>query len=334
MLVYILRRIAMSLTVIFAAVMLTFVVFLKGPTDIAEAYCPGNERRQCTEERLTDIRRALGIDQPLLNQMGEYLKGMVVGRDIKFGSLEERCSFPCLGYSFKDRTPVTRKVAQAFPVTLSLVVGGVVVYVTLALVFGVTAARFRGRAPDRLIVGVSQFLTAIPYYVAALMFYLTTMIYTKTLPKSGWYAPSEAGIGKWFTGLLAVWIFYGLWASFGYVRYIRSSMIDVQSQDYVRTARAKGLTERTVLFKHALRAAIAPFVTLVGMGIAGELTGAIFTETIFDLPGMGKLGITAVNNNDLPTLAGLVVVTSVLVSAGNLIVDILYGVVDPRVKLS
>ncbi len=332
MLIYILRRLALSVSVIFAAIVATFVLFFMGPSDPAGAFC--GQGQNCTPERVAIIKESLGLDQPKTTQFAHYIEGLVAGRDIgDTDNSVKHCPAPCLGWSYRSNRPVTDMVLERFPVTLSLVAGGVVVYVVLALVFGVLAARFRGRLLDRVIVGVSQFVPAIPYYIAALMFYLYFMVFYAIIPRSSYTSITE-NPWAWFTGLLGVWLFWGGYASTGYIRYIRASMIDTQGQDYVRTARSKGISEKRVMYRHALRAAIAPFITLVGLSIAFELTGSIFTERIFSIPGMGLLALDSFNTSDLPVIAGVVVVAATFVTIGNLIVDLLYGVVDPRVKLS
>lgn len=330
MLVYILRRLAISAAVLFTVTVITFVVFFLGPSDPAGAICGDNP--MCTPERVEEIRQSLGLDVPATQQFTDFVGGIFTGRTISQGEFVKECPAPCLGWSYAQDRPVRDMITEAFPVTASLVVGGMVVYVLAALALGVLAAKFRGTWVDRVIVGFSQFVTSIPYYVCALVFFLYGMVYTGIVPRSGWTEPWSDPV-RWFTGLLGVWVFYGIWASAGYIRYVRASMIDVQNSDYVRTARSKGLSEFTISAKHALRAAITPFVTLVGMSVAMELQGAIFTERIFGLPGMGLLAINSFEQDDLPVIAGTVIVGAVLVTIGNLVVDILYSVLDPRVKL-
>ncbi len=330
MLVYILRRLALSAAVLFTVVLITFVVFFLGPSDPAGAIC--GDSPSCTPERVAQIAASLGLDVPMHQQFTDFVGGIFMGREITNGGFTKVCEAPCLGWSHYRNAPVSDLVMDAFPVTASLVFGGMIVYVTLALIAGVVTAKYRGTLLDRVIVGLSQFLSSIPYYVCALIFFLYAMVLTELVPRAQWVEPWKDP-KAWFLGLLGVWLFYGTWASAGYIRYVRASMIDTQNADYVRTARSKGLREVSVSYKHALRAAIAPFVTLVGISVAGELMGAIFTEKIFGLPGMGKLAIDSFGHDDLPVIAGTVLLGAVLVTLGNLIVDLLYSVIDPRVRL-
>lgn len=327
MLIYLLRRVLLGLSVIIAAIIATFVLFYLGPNDPAGALCG----RNCTPERVEQIETNLGLNKPKTEQFQRYVKGIVVGTSEKDGA--QNCDAPCLGWSYVQNRSVTDRVVEAFPVTASIVGGGMIVYSFLGISLGVLTARYRGRWLDKSIVGFSQFVTSIPYYILALVFYLYAMKYYGLIPESAW-TPLTQNPWAWFTGLLGVWLFYGAYVSAGYIRYIRAAMIDTQNQDYVRTARSKGISEFDVTVKHALRAAIAPFLTLLGMGVAAELTGAVFTERIFFLPGMGKLALDSVSTGDLPTISGTVIIGAVLIVIANILVDLLYGVVDPRVKLS
>ena len=330
MLVYLTRRIALAVSVILAAICATFALFFLGPSDPAQALCG---QRNCTPVRIAEIERSLQLDRPKVEQFTGYLKGIVAGRDFQSGGIVKECPAPCLGWSYGQNRPVTTIVLERLPVTASIVIGGTVVYVVFGLLFGVLAARYRGRLVDRVIVGISQTIPSIPYYILALLFALYFMVLNPILPRSS-YTPLTENPLKWVTGLFAVWMFYGLYQSTAFVRYVRASMIESQAQDFVRTARSKGISERSVAVKHALRAAIAPFMTLVGLNVAADMGGAIFTERVFDIKGMGQLALGAFANGDLPIIAGTVVIGATFVTIMNIVVDLLYGVVDPRVKLT
>jgi peptide/nickel transport system permease protein len=159
-----------------------------------------------------------------------------------------------------------------------------------------------------------------------------TILYP-VLPRGGWTPPSE-NLAKWFEGLLTPWLVLGVYSCTGYARYSRGSMVEALSEDFIRTARAKGLSDRVVTYKHALRAGLIPVITIFGLDIATSLSGAIFTEKIFDLPGLGNLVIGSVSNYDLPVIMGTVLLASVILVAMNLVVDVAYSLIDPRVRLS
>lgn len=326
MIIYVLRRLLIGASVLLAAIALTFGIFFLGPSDPAGTLCGD---RNCTAQRLEQIKEDLGLNEPVTSQFGEYVKGLAVGTDRN----GRHCDAPCLGWSYSQNRPVRDMVQQALPVTASIVLGSMFVYSFFGLLVGTLAARNRGSPADRFLIGSSQIITAIPYFVLAQLFYLYFMVFNPIWTRSGW-TPLTENPWDWFKGLSGVWFFYGIVQAAIFVRYVRASMIDVQSQDYVRTARSKGLTERQVTIRHTLRASLGPFLTLLGLNVAQDMAGAIFTENIFDLPGMGRLALQSFDNGDLPVIAGIVIVTATFIILMNILIDILYGVVDPRVKLS
>jgi peptide/nickel transport system permease protein len=321
---YILRRILSAISVIIVTLVASFGLFFLAPTDPAAVICG----QRCTPQRVAEITKSLDLDAPPLEQIGGYLKGLVVGRTFTSGGVEIRCSAPCLGYSYALGQPVTKLVGQAVPVTLSIVVGGAVVYLTVGLLAGVMAARRRGTFVDRAMVGTTLGLSSVPYFVVALL----VALYATFLPRTGYHSLVD-NPAAWATGLLAAWLTLGLTNAASYTRYSRASMIESLGEDYVRTARAKGISERRVVYRHGLRAAVTPIATIFGLDLALQLTGAIFTESIFGLPGLGLLTLRAFFNFDLPVLMAGVLVGSIVLVGLNLIVDIVYTVLDPRVKL-
>jgi peptide/nickel transport system permease protein len=243
--------------------------------------------------------------------------------------VEIECSVPCFGYSYTLGQPVSKLLGQAVPVTVSIVLGGAVVYLLVGIFAGVMAARRRGTFVDRTVVASALSLGSVPYFVVALI----VALYATFLPRSG-YHPLLDNPVAWATGLLAAWLTLGLTNAASYTRYSRASMIESLGEDYVRTARAKGISERKVVYKHGLRAAVTPVATIFGLDLAFQMTGAIFTESIFGLPGLGVLTLRAFGQFDLPVLMGGVLVGSTVLVLMNLLVDLLYTVLDPRVRLS
>jgi peptide/nickel transport system permease protein len=213
-------------------------------------------------------------------------------------------------------------------VTLSIVIGGATIYLVLGVLIGTIASRVRGSSLDRLAVGGSLVIGSVPYFVVALIISL----YATFLPKSQ-YIPFLSNPVGWAGGLLAAWLCLGLTNSASYTRYARASMIEAMGQDFTRTARSKGISERRVVYRHGLRAAMTPVVTIFGIDVAYQLVNTIFTERIFQLPGLGLRLLNAFNQYDLPVLMGGVVVGAVVLVFMNLLVDILYTVLDPRVRL-
>jgi peptide/nickel transport system permease protein len=201
---------------------------------------------------------------------------------------------------------------------------------------GVLAAIRRGTVIDKALVGVSIALSSVPYIVVAILAYLYLAVAWQLFPRTGYHNLFGEGgslIG-WVKGLLLAWIVLGLYNTTQYARFSRGSMVETLGEDYVRTARAKGLANRTVYVKHALRAAIAPVITIFGLELAGLLVSAVFTEQVFQLDGLGRLSLQSVQSGDLPIVMGTVMLTSAAIVIANLAVDITYSFIDPRVRLS
>jgi peptide/nickel transport system permease protein len=331
MLGYIIRRAISGLLVLVVVSISVFALFFYGPADPALAYCP---ETKCTPQRLDNIRTQLGLDRPVAQQYGEYVKGIFVGNDLKAGAISIKCPAPCLGVSFKLRLDVTKYLLGRFPATLSIAVGGALIFFPLGLLLGISAARVRGSTADKLIVGGSLVINAIPFYLLALLAYLLLISQWGIFPDSGYVSPFKEGPLAWVKGLLLAWIVVGLANSTQYARFSRGSMIESMNEDYVRTARAKGLGERRVTLRHALRAAIVPVVTIFGLDFAYLLAGTIFVERIFDIQGIGLTALDAINTHDLPIISATVLIAAAFVVAANLVVDIIYSVIDPRVRLT
>src|SRR6476620_4455440 len=310
---YIVRRVISGLLVLLVVSMAVFALFFYGPANPALAYCP---ETHCTPQRLENITKQLGLDRPVAEQYGEYMKGIVAGNDFKAGSITIKCAAPCLGVSFKLRVNVTDYLMGKFPATLSIALGSAVIFLTVGVSSGIFAARRRGTVADKGIVGVSL------------------IIKWGIFPESGYHPLLTEGPIAWFKGLILAWLVVGISSSTQYARFSRGSMIESMNEDYVRTARAKGLSEKRITLKHALRAAIVPVVTIFGLEFAYLLAGTIFTERIFDIQGIGLTGLQAIGTKDLPIISGTVLIGAAFIVVANLFVDIIYSVIDPRVRLS
>jgi peptide/nickel transport system permease protein len=327
---YIIRRLVSGLLVLLATSVAVFAFFFYGPSDPAQAYCP---ETRCTPERLENIRTSLGLDQPVPQQYGEYMLGIVAGNDFESGAISIDCPAPCLGVSFKLRLPVAGYLGERFPATLSLAIGGAAIFLPLGLTMGVLAARVRGTFADKAIVSSSLLINAVPYYLLALLAFLYLINQWAIFPESGYFSPFSEGPVAWIKGMILAWIMLGIAYSTQYARFSRGSMLETMNQDYVRTARAKGLSERRVTLKHALRAAIVPVVTIFGLDFSLLLAGTIFTERIFDIQGIGLTALDAIGNKDLPIISATVLLAASFVVLANIIVDIVYSILDPRVRL-
>ncbi|WP_265446908.1 ABC transporter permease [Flexivirga meconopsidis] len=332
MIVYIARRLLLAISVLFATIVLTFGLFFTGPAKDAVAYQLCGTK--CTNQIVEQTNHRLGLDRPVISQFGDYIKGVVAGRDIKSdGVVTGHCDAPCLGWSYVQSQSVTTMVKQALPVNLAIVFGAAFLYIPLGLLLGVMSGRTRGSPLDRTLVGVSQVVGNMPYYAVALILNLYLIFQWHLLPGTQ-YIPLTQDPGGWFKGFLGIWLIFGLFNAMLYVRYVRTFMINTLSTDFVRTARSKGISERKVVWNHALRATLAPYLTLIGLDIGLSLAGSIFTEQIFNVSGLGQLAILSLRQSDLPVIAGTVLVGAVFIILANLIVDLLYVVVDPTVKLT
>lgn len=328
---YIVRRIISGILVLFVVSVAVFALFFFGPANPALAYCP---ETKCTPSRLHAIEQELGLNKPVAEQYGTYMKGIFVGNDYKQGSIAIHCPAPCLGVSFKLRLPVTGFLMSRFPATLSIALGSAVIFLPLGLLLGTTAARRRGTSSDRLIVGSSLILNSIPYYLLALVALLTLSSQYGIFPDPGFFNPITQGPLAWIKGLLLCWLVLGIWNSTQYARFSRGSMVEALGEDYVRTARAKGLGERRVTIRHALRAAIVPVVTIFGIDFAFLLAGTVYTEYVFSIQGIGLTALTAIRTLDLPIIEATVLIAAAFVVAANLVVDLVYSMIDPRVRLT
>jgi peptide/nickel transport system permease protein len=327
---YIVRRLISGILVLLVVSIAVFALFFYGPSDPAQAYCP---ETRCTPQRLDNIRHSLGLDRPVLDQYGDYMKGIVAGNDFHAGSITIKCSAPCLGVSFKQRLNVSHYLAGRFPATLSLAVGAACIFLTMGVTLGVFAARRRGTTTDKLVVGASLLVNSVPYYLLALLAFLMLISQWGIFPDSGYFPLTQDPVA-WFKGLILAWLCVGISTSTAYARFSRGSMIESLNEDYVRTARAKGLSDRRVTLRHALRAAVVPVVTIFGLDFAVLLAGTVFTERIFDIQGIGLTALDAIRQRDLPMISATVLIAAAFVVTANLLVDMVYSLIDPRVRLT
>ena len=327
---FVMRRVISGLLVLWVTSISIFALFFYGPADPALAYCP---ETHCTPQRLEQIRESLGLERPVVEQYADYVKGIFVGNDLQAGAITIKCPAPCLGVSFKLRVDVTELLWSRFPATLSIAVGGAALFLTMGVGLGIMAARARGTPFDKFIVGASLVINAMPFYLLALLAWLMLISAWGIFPDSGYFSPFQDGPVAWVKGMLLAWLVLGISSSTDYARFSRGSMIEALNEDFVRTARAKGLRERRTVVVHALRAAVVPVVTIFGLDLAGLLAGTIFLERIFDIQGIGITALQAINTKDLPIISATVLFAAFLIVFANLLVDILYSVIDPRVRL-
>jgi peptide/nickel transport system permease protein len=327
----IVRRLLAAFLVVTLTSMLLFVLFFKGPSNPAQPLCDLNGK--CTPEKLELLTEQLGFNDSIVHQYGIWVGGLFRDREITYGATYH-CDAPCLGISYRTRTEVTSDLLDKLPATISIAVGGAAIFLPLGVLLGTIAARRRGTAVDRGLVGFSVFISAIPYYVIALMVWIYFSLQWKLIEDTSYHPLTENPLA-WATGLALPWLCIGLTSSTAYARYSRGQMLETLGEDYVRTATAKGASDRGVVVHHALRAAIVPIVTIFGLDFAFLLTGTVFTEVIFQIDGMGRWAIQSIfSPADFPVVAATSLVAAIIIVMANLVVDLLYAVIDPRVRLA
>ena len=337
MLAYLVRRGFVGIILLLVLSLMTFFLFFATPVDVTRFACGKN----CTPEKRATTEKALGYDDPTVVQWAKFMKGVVVGRDYPDDKeLQEaapdivtHCGAPCFGYSQVNARTVNELIKEAAPTSISLALVALFIWVTLGILFGLLAAVTKGSLLDRGIVGLTLVVYAFPTFFVGIFLLKYVSIKWGLVPFPQYETVAEGGIGGWLTNLLLPAVTLALFYLAGYVRITRAFVLESMSEDYIRTAKAKGLKGRTVLFKHALRAALTPLVTMVGLDFASLLGGAIITETVFSFHGLGALAVRANVSYDLPTLVGLLLLAGGFVILANIVVDVLYAYIDPRVRL-
>ena len=338
MFAYVVRRVFVGVIMLVLPSMVTYLLFFAAPTDPARYTCGKN----CSPELIEQNRKALGYDKPVLVQYGEFIKGIFVGREFPDDpelakSAPEtiaHCPAPCLGYSPLQSENVTTLIAEAAPISISLALMAFLMWMVLGISGGVIAALYKGRILDRALVGSALVVYSFPTFFIGLSLYIFVAIKWQLTPIPVYTPISEGGFGAWLYGLMLPSLTLALIFIAGYIRLTRAFVLESLGEDYIRTARAKGLPQRRILVKHTMRAALTPIATVAGLDLGTLLAGAIITETVFNYNGLGKLAWQAATTYDLPTTVGIVIVAASFIITANIVVDVLYAVIDPRVKYS
>jgi peptide/nickel transport system permease protein len=314
---FLVRRTFLGLIVLWVITAAVFVMFYVAPHNVARAIAG----RQASPDTVAAVSRRLGLDRPILDQYGSYLWNLLHGN---------------LGYSFYNSTAVRSLLWQRAPVSVSLALGAAVIWLVLGVVSGVVAAIRPRSAVDRGANVAALFFYSMPSFLlgAVFLYFLFYRLHLAGIgffPGSG-YVPLTQDPVEWARHLILPWLTVALVTAAAYTRLTRSSMIDVLGEDYIRTARAKGLRERRVVYRHGLRSALTPVVTQFGIDLGTLLGGVIIVENIFGLPGLGQLAIQSVANEDQPVIIGTVVVASACIVIANIAVDLGYALLDARVR--
>ncbi|MGN6242741.1 MAG: ABC transporter permease [Motilibacteraceae bacterium] len=325
---YLLRRVVAMFLMLIALSIVTFLLFAALPVDPAALTCG----KSCSPQVIAQNRVRLGLDKPLTVQYEQFVKGIFVGRTYGSGTATFECPAPCLGYSFRQGENVTTLIVKRLPVTAALAVGACILWLLAGVSVGILAALRRGRWQDRTSMGIALVGYSFPsFFIGLLLLFFIIIKFSLPYPS---YVPFSQDPKGWFNAYYLAWITLAIVYAAFYARLTRNQMLETLGEDYIRTARAKGLPERLVIRRHAFRAGLTPIVTAAGLDLAGLLGGVVITEQIFNLPGMGKLAVDSVLQADLPVITAVVLVTATFVIVANLVVDVLYAVIDPRVRLA
>lgn len=316
---FLVRRVLFGILVLWLISVAVFVLFFVAPHDPARTIAG----RQATAQTVTLVRHRLGLDQPVPEQYWHFLTRLLHGD---------------LGFSYYNSEAVRSLIFARMPVTISLTIGGAILWLILGVGIGVMAARRPRSIVDRaatvfVLGGLSMPTFLVGLLLLYVLFFRLHLAGVDAFPGGG-YVPLTENPAQWAQHLILPWLTLALVSAATYSRLTRGSLLEVLGEDYVRTARSKGLSERRVIYLHALRSALTPVVTQLGIDVGALLGGAIITENVFGLPGLGQMAVQSVTTQDLPVIVGIVLVASFFVVAANIVVDMLYAVLDPRVRIS
>ncbi|MCO4319018.1 ABC transporter permease [Phyllobacterium sp. 21LDTY02-6] len=304
MVLLVLRRLVQTALILLGVAAITFLLLYALPADPARMIAG----RSATAQTVANIRRELGLDQPLLVQFWAYLQGIAHGD---------------LGRSYAQKTDVGSLIAARIPATLVLMAAGILLEVVLGLTFGIIAALRRGGVIDRAVMMASFIGVSAPQFVVALLLLYVFAVTLGWFPMSGFGTPAHVVLPAMTLGILgAGW----------YARMVRSAMIDVLNQDYVRTARAKGLSSARIILRHALPNAMLPIIAMIGIDIGQFMGGVVVVEAVYGWPGIGQLAWQAIQQVDIPIIMGVTLVSALAIVLGNLVADTIAPLIDPRIR--
>jgi peptide/nickel transport system permease protein len=316
---FVLRRAVGAVVTLLAISVIVYVVFYATPGNVAQITCGP----RCSPEQVHQVARQLNLDDPLFLRYWHFLQGLVAGQDYSTGTSVQHCSAPCLGLSYQSDQQVTQLIWTKLPVSLSLVLGAMVLWLLLGVGTGVLSAWRRGRFSERVLTGVTLAGTATPVFVIGLVLMIVVCGELRLLPFPQYVALTDDP-EQWAWNLLLPWLSLALIEAAAFARLTRASMLETLAEDHIRTFRAYGVGERAIVGRHALNA----------NNVGSAIGGAVLTETLFGLPGIGQELVHAVNVVDLPVVVGMVLVIGFFVVLANAVADVLYAVADRRVVLT
>ncbi|MEE1813091.1 ABC transporter permease [Streptomyces sp. BE133] len=326
---FLLRRLGGALFVLLALSIVVYAAFYVAPGNVAQIACGP----RCSPAQVAQVSGQLHLGDPLYMQYAHFLQGLFVGRDYSTGTGVLHCQAPCLGLSYQSDQQVTELILAKLPATASLAVGAFVLWMLLGVGTGLLSVWRRGRLTERILTGITLAGMATPVFVIGLLLIIILVTALQILPFPD-YVPLTENPEQWAWNLLLPWISLALVSAAPYARMTRASMLETLAEDHVRTFRAYGVSERALVGRHALRGALAPVIALGALDIGSMLGGAVLTESLFGIPGVGRELVDAVKHVDLPVVVGLVLVTGFFVVLANAVADILQAMADRRVVLA
>ncbi|MFC8245646.1 ABC transporter permease [Streptomyces chartreusis] len=333
---YIIRRVFGAVLLLLVVSAVTFAIFFLVPRlggQTADQLATQYVGKDANPESVAAIKQNLGLDQPIAVQYWDYIKGLVVGADYKYGPDATRCDAPCFGYSFKNHVEVWPQLTERIPVSFSLAVGAAVIWLIFGVTTGVISALRKGKPIDRISMFIALAGVSLPIFFTGQVLN-ALFVYEIPIWDSIEYIPFTENPADWAWHLVLPWVSLAFLFSALYARLTRAGMLETMGEDYIRTARAKGLRETTVVAKHGLRAALTPIVTIFGMDFGILVGSAVLTETVFSLQGIGAYAVQSIQQNDLPIVMGVTLVAAFFIVFCNLVVDLVYAAIDPRVRYS
>ncbi|MFM8943808.1 MAG: ABC transporter permease [Actinomycetota bacterium] len=319
---YVIRRLLWVGVTLLLITLLTYLIFfVMPPTDPAVNFAG----KQPTPELVAEVKRQFGLDKPMLVQYGLFVKRLFLG---------DEYGWPGLGFSFNTRAALKPVIAKRLLITIQLAVGAAVLWLVAGVAIGILSALRPRSIFDRVAMGFALLGVSAPVFFVGPVFLWIFWFKLRVLPGTGFYPIAQYGLGEWFLHMIMPWTVLALAYAAIYARLSRANLIETMGEDYIRTARAKGLSPRRVTIRHGLRASLTPIVTVFGLDLGGLLGGAIITETVFNLQGIGNYAVSAVFDGDLYAILDVTVIAAFFIVAANLVVDILYAFLDPRVRYS
>jgi peptide/nickel transport system permease protein len=319
---YVVRRLMWLVVVLLIITAITYLIFfVMSPVNPAILFAG----KQPTPELIAQLKLQFGLDKPVWVQYGLFVKHVFLG---------DQYGWPGLGFSFVTRASIKSQVGSRLVVTATLAFGASFVWLLLGIPIGVISAVKQRKLADRLSMGFALFFVSAPVFWIGLMFLWLFWFKLKVAAGTGYYSPAQYGVFTWLNHMIMPWIVLALVEAAWYARMTRAGLLETMGEDFIRTARAKGLSERRVIAKHALRVSLLPVLTMFGMDLGLLFGGAIIVETVFNLQGIGQWAVASVATGDLPVILAVTLISSFAITLANAVVDICYALLDPRVRLA